>query len=72
MMVLMPAEAWEAYERMPQKRWLDHLPSGVHRWSYAARASTAGTFVASPTRMEEMYAPEVFGRTAAQTIGIDP
>ena len=40
------------------------LSEGVHAFSYIARATTAGTFRTAPARAEEMYTPEVFGRTA--------
>jgi uncharacterized protein YfaS (alpha-2-macroglobulin family) len=46
------------------------LSEGVHTFSYIARATTAGTFRTAPARAEEMYAPEIFGRTATTTIEI--
>jgi alpha-2-macroglobulin len=50
--------------------FVDELPGGVHRFRYVARATTRGTFVAPPARAEDMYAPEVFGRTAAGHIEV--
>lgn len=41
----------------------DVLPPGVHTASVVARATTIGTFVLKPATAEEMYAPEVFGRS---------
>ncbi len=38
------------------------LWEGVHTYRYVARATTPGTFVVPPTKAEEMYAPETFGR----------
>ena len=46
------------------------LSEGHHEFSYTVRATTAGVFVAAPARAEEMYEPEVLGRTATQTIEI--
>jgi uncharacterized protein YfaS (alpha-2-macroglobulin family) len=46
------------------------LSEGRHEFSYLVRATTSGTFRASGTRAEEMYAPEVNGRTAATTVVI--
>ena len=46
------------------------LSEGVHTFSYIARATTAGTFRTAPARAEEMYTPEVFGRTATTTIEV--
>jgi len=46
------------------------LSEGLHEFSYIVRATTAGTFRTAPARAEEMYEPEVFGRTATAVIEI--
>jgi hypothetical protein len=46
------------------------LSEGRHEFSYLVRATTAGTFQAVGTRAEEMYAPEVNGRSAPVTMVI--
>jgi len=46
------------------------LSQGAHEFSYIVRATTAGTFRTAPAHAEEMYEPEVFGRTAAAVIAI--
>ena len=46
------------------------LSAGTHEFSYIARATTAGTFRTAPAHAEEMYEPEVFGRTATTVIEI--
>jgi uncharacterized protein YfaS (alpha-2-macroglobulin family) len=46
------------------------LAEGPHTFSYLARATTAGTFRTAPTHAEEMYEPEVFGRTATDVIEV--
>jgi len=46
------------------------LSEGVHVFSYVARATTAGTFRTAPARAEEMYEPEIFGRTATAVIEV--
>jgi uncharacterized protein YfaS (alpha-2-macroglobulin family) len=48
------------------------LAEGRHVFSYLARATTSGRFVAAPTRAEEMYEPEVFGRTATAVVEVQP
>jgi uncharacterized protein YfaS (alpha-2-macroglobulin family) len=48
------------------------LSEGEHEYSYLARATTAGTFRAGPARAEEMYEPEVFGRTAGTVVEVRP
>jgi uncharacterized protein YfaS (alpha-2-macroglobulin family) len=46
------------------------LATGRHQFSYLVRATTAGTFRAAGAIAEEMYAPEVQGRTEATTIEV--
>jgi hypothetical protein len=46
------------------------LSEGLHEFSYIVRATTAGTFRTAPARVEEMYSPEVFGRTGTATIEV--
>jgi uncharacterized protein YfaS (alpha-2-macroglobulin family) len=50
--------------------FVDELPAGIFRFRYLARATAVGSFVLPPTRAEGMYAPEVFGRTAASRIEV--
>jgi uncharacterized protein YfaS (alpha-2-macroglobulin family) len=46
------------------------LGTGTHEFTYIVRATTAGTFRTAPARAEEMYEPEVFGRTATTVITV--
>jgi uncharacterized protein YfaS (alpha-2-macroglobulin family) len=46
------------------------LSEGRHEFTYIARATTAGVFVTAPARAEEMYEPEVFGRTKTAVIEV--
>jgi uncharacterized protein YfaS (alpha-2-macroglobulin family) len=46
------------------------LAEGHHEFSYVVRATTAGMFVVAPTRAEEMYAPEIFGRTTSASVEV--
>jgi uncharacterized protein YfaS (alpha-2-macroglobulin family) len=41
-----------------------YLPAGTYEYTYIVRATTPGTFVTPPTKAEEIYSPEVFGRAA--------
>ena len=43
----------------------------MHSYSYIARATTPGDFIVPPSKAEEMYAPETFGRTATDRMIID-
>ncbi len=46
------------------------LSEGRHVFSYIVRATTSGTFRTAPAHAEEMYEPEVFGRTATAVIEV--
>jgi alpha-2-macroglobulin len=50
--------------------FIDEMPAGLYRYRYLARATSLGQFVVPPTRVEEMYQPEVFGRSGASSIEI--
>lgn len=50
--------------------FVDHMPAGMYHYRYLARATTLGKFVVPPTKAEEMYAPEVFGRTGATSVEV--
>lgn len=46
------------------------LSEGHHEFSYVVRATTSGSFQIAPARVEAMYEPEIFGRTATQTVEV--
>ncbi len=48
-----------------------HLSEGTARFSYTARATTPGTFLAAPAKAEEMYTPETFGRSTGAIVLIE-
>lgn len=50
--------------------FVDSMPAGLYRYRYLARATSLGRFVVPPTRAEQMYQPEVFGRTEASSLEI--
>jgi uncharacterized protein YfaS (alpha-2-macroglobulin family) len=47
------------------------LWDGVYDYTYVARATTPGTFVVPPATAEEMYSPEVFGRSASDRVIVE-
>jgi hypothetical protein len=47
------------------------LWEGVYEYTYIARATTPGRFVVPPTKVEEMYSPEVFGRSASMVVIVE-
>jgi uncharacterized protein YfaS (alpha-2-macroglobulin family) len=52
--------------------FFDRIEPGMYHVRYLARATAIGTFVMPPTRIEAMYQPEIFGRTAATTLTVKP
>ncbi|APR78669.1 Hypothetical protein A7982_04016 [Minicystis rosea] len=70
--------AWEKHERATRRElrddrvlyFVDELPAGLATFRFVARASTPGNFVTPPARVEEMYAPDTFARTASETVTI--
>ncbi|MCB9577944.1 MAG: Ig-like domain-containing protein [Polyangiaceae bacterium] len=50
--------------------FVDHMPAGMYHYRYLARATTPGRFVLPPAKAEEMYTPEVFGRTGALSVEV--
>ncbi len=48
----------------------DSLRNGIHRYRYLVRALTFGDFGAPGTRVQQMYAPEIFGLSAEQAVKI--
>ena len=48
----------------------DSLAPGIHTHQYLARALTFGTFHAPGSKIEEMYSPEIFGRSPEWTLRI--
>jgi uncharacterized protein YfaS (alpha-2-macroglobulin family) len=47
------------------------LWAGTYDYTYVARATTPGTFVVPPTKAEEIYAPETFGRSGSDTVIVE-
>ena len=50
----------------------DHLAKGVYEYVYYARATTPGDFFVAPAHAEEMYFPEVFGRSDSSRFVVAP
>jgi uncharacterized protein YfaS (alpha-2-macroglobulin family) len=58
---------WYEHENLRDERaevFASLLYPGVYTYRYTARATTPGEYVLPPTKAEEMYSPEVFGRNA--------
>lgn len=48
----------------------DYLPQGVYEYTYTIRASIPGEYQVVPAQARLMYFPEVFGRSAGETLTI--
>jgi uncharacterized protein YfaS (alpha-2-macroglobulin family) len=57
-------ESWRAYLR--------YLPQGHSRVEYAIRVNQPGTFRVPPTRIEALYAPELFGEIPNAIVKVEP
>ena len=56
--------AWPAFEERSFeafRSYYDYVPKGVLTLQYTLRLNNAGNFALPPTRVEAMYAPEMFG-----------
>jgi len=65
---------WYEHENMRDERieaFASLLWDGVHTYTYVARATTPGEFVAPPARAEEMYHPETFGRSGTDRVVVE-
>ncbi len=73
------------WRRFWRRQWFEHqnmrderveaftslLWEGVYNYSYVARATTPGVFIVPPTKAEEMYHPETFGRGATDRVVVE-
>jgi hypothetical protein len=65
---------WYQHQNMRDERaeaFTTLLWDGVYEYTYVARATTPGTFVVPPAKAEEMYSPEVFGRSASDWVIVE-
>ncbi len=62
---------WYEHQNMRDNRaeaFTSLLWDGVYEYTYIARATTPGTFIVPPAKAEEMYSPEVFGRSGSDWV----
>lgn len=62
---------WYEHQNMRDDRaeaFTSLLWEGVYEYTYVARATTPGTFIVPPAKAEEMYSPEVFGRSGSDWV----
>ena len=62
---------WYEHQNLRDERaeaFTSLLWDGVYEYTYIARATTPGRFVVPPAKAEEMYSPEVFGRSGSNVV----
>ncbi|MBC7236434.1 MAG: hypothetical protein H5T69_11390, partial [Chloroflexi bacterium] len=65
---------WYEHQNLRDQRaeaFASLLWEGIHTYSYVARATTPGKFVVPPAKAEEMYSPEVFGRSGTDRLIVE-
>jgi alpha-2-macroglobulin len=66
--------SWFEHQNLRDERaeaFTSLLWDGVYQYSYVARATTPGRFVVPPAKAEEMYSPEVFGRSGSDVVIVE-
>ena len=66
-------EAWPAYQARSLESFsafYEYVPSGIFKVQYTMRLNNAGTFSLPPTRVEAMYAPEIFGEAPNKPVRV--
>jgi uncharacterized protein YfaS (alpha-2-macroglobulin family) len=65
---------WYEHQNLRDERaeaFTSLLFEGVYSYSYVARATTPGAYVVPPTKAEEMYHPETFGRGGTDRLVVE-
>ena len=68
-------QAWPAYEERAFdgfRAYYRYVPKGKLKLEYTVRLNNAGAFSMPPTRVEAMYAPELFGELPVAPIEVRP
>lgn len=67
--------AWLSYQERAQdafRAYYQYVPKGSFSIEYTVRLNNVGTFLLPPTRVEALYAPEMFGETPNATVTVKP
>lgn len=66
--------SWYEHQNLRDDRveaFARRLTPGVYEYTYVARATTPGRFIAPPCKAEEMYHPETFGRSESHLVMVE-
>ena len=64
---------WPAYEERSFeafRSYYEYLPKGTVKMEYTVRLNNAGDFALPPSRVEALYAPEMFGEVPNARVGV--
>ena len=67
-------DAWAAYEERSFeafRSYYEYLPKGLVKLEYTVRLNNVGTFSLPPSRVEAMYAPEMFGEAPNMRVRVE-
>jgi hypothetical protein len=64
--------AWEERAFDAFRAYYEFLPRGTWSLEYTLRLNQDGTFLLPPTRVEALYAPEMFGEIPNEVIEVAP
>ncbi|HSF80912.1 MAG TPA: alpha-2-macroglobulin family protein [Anaerolineales bacterium] len=65
---------WYEHQNLRDERAEAFTPllwDGVYQYTYIARATTPGRYIVPPAKAEEMYSPEVFGRSGSAVVIVE-
>jgi uncharacterized protein YfaS (alpha-2-macroglobulin family) len=65
---------WYEHQNLRDQRaeaFASLLWDGVYDYTYIVRAATPGRFIVPPAKAEEMYSPEVFGRSSSDVVIVE-
>jgi uncharacterized protein YfaS (alpha-2-macroglobulin family) len=68
-------DGWPAFEERSfeaYRSYYQFLPKGVIKMQYTVRLNNVGEFALPPTRVEAMYAPEMFGEVPNVRVKVEP
>jgi uncharacterized protein YfaS (alpha-2-macroglobulin family) len=66
--------AWPAFEERSfesYRSYYEYVPKGVIKMEYTVRLNNVGAFSLPPSRVEAMYAPEMFGETPNARVTVE-
>ena len=68
-------QGWPAFEERSFeafRSYYDYLPKGTIKVEYTLRLNNAGHFQLPPSRVEALYAPEMFGEVPNAAVDVKP